>query len=89
MNFNSDPIKISLISNFIYWDNLFVIGNYIFVSVQYLTKVFELIEYNNYKNTNYIYIYIYIDENKIYDILLVKKIFKSVYSILQNLNQEA
>ena len=85
LNFNNGPIKISFISNSIHWDNLFVIGNTIFVSVQYLIKIFELIEYNDYKNTNDIYI----EENEIYDIKLLKNISKSVYSILQNLNQEA
>lgn len=85
LNYNGGPIKISFVSNSIHWDDLFVISNNIFVSVQYLIKVFELIEYNEYKNTNDVYI----EENKIYDIKLLKNISKSIYSILQNLNQEA
>ena len=85
LNFNNGPIKISFVSNSIHWDNLFVIYNNIFVSVQYLIKIFELIEYNEYKNTNDIYI----KENKIYDIQLLKNISISIYSILQNLNKEA
>ncbi len=85
LNYNSSPIKISFVSNSIHWDDLFVISNNIFVSVQYLIKVFELIEYNEYKNTNDIYI----GENEIYDMELLKNISKSIYSILQNLNQEA
>lgn len=85
LNYNNGPINISFVSNSIHWDDIFVIGNNIFVSVQYLIKVFELIEYNDYKNTNDVYI----EGNEIYDIELLKKLSKSIYSILQNLNQEA
>lgn len=85
LNYNNGPINISFVSNSIHWDDIFVIGDNIFVSVQYLIKVFELIEYNDYKNTNDVYI----EGNEIYDIELLKNLSKSIYSILQNLNQEA
>lgn len=85
LNFNDGPIKISFISNSIHWDNFFVIKDTIFISIQYLITVFELLEYNRYENTNDIYI----EGNKIYDLKLLKNISKSIYSILQNLNQKA
>jgi hypothetical protein len=83
LNFIREPIKISFISDLIYWNNLFVIKNNIFVSLQYLIHVFEAIEYNEYKNAEDIYI----ENNEIYDIKLLKNISKCIYSILQNLNK--
>jgi len=83
LNFIREPIKISFISDLIYWNNLFVIKNNIFVSLQYLIYVFESIEYNEYKNAEDIYI----EDNEIYDIKLLKNISKCIYSILQNLNK--
>lgn len=83
LNIITDPINISFVSNLIYWDDLFVIKNNIFISTQYLTKIFELIEYNEYKDANNVYLC----ENKIYDYILLKKLTISIYSILQNLNK--
>ena len=85
LNIIQEPIKISFISNSIYWNDLFVINNNIFVKYQYLIKIFECVEYNEYSSMNDIYI----GENKIYDIGLLKGISYSIYSILQNLNPEA
>ncbi len=83
LNFNRGLIRISFVSNSIYWDNLFVIKNNIFVSNQFLIEVFELIEYNEYNNVEDVYIW----ENEIYDFGLLKSISKCIYSILQNLNK--
>ncbi len=84
LNFNRGPIRISFVSNSIYWDNLFVIKNNIFVSLQYLTNIFELIEYNQYNDVEDVYIL----GEVIYDFKLLKNISKCVYSILQNLNKD-
>jgi hypothetical protein len=85
LNFNRESIRISFVSSSIYWDNLFVIKNNIFVSTKFLTNVFELIEYDLYKDVENIYI----NNNEIYDIELLKSISKCIYYILQNLNQNA
>ena len=80
----NSPIKISFISNSIYWTNLFVIYNTIFVKYQYLIEIFECIEYNEYKSMGEVYI----EEEKILDTSLLKNISNSIYSILQNLNPD-
>lgn len=82
LNMNRESIHISFISNSIYWNNLFVIKNNIFVSLQYLISIFESIEYNKYTSVENVYI----NEDEIFDIKLLKNISKCVYSILQNLN---
>lgn len=82
LNNINKPIKISFISNSIYWNNLFVISNTIFVKYQYLIEIFECIEYNEYKSMDDVYI----EEDKIFDMSLLKNICNSIYSILQNLN---
>lgn len=84
LNQINDPIKISFISNSIYWTDLFVISNTIFVKYQYLIKIFECIEYNKYKSMDEIYI----EGEKIFDMSLLKNISNSIYSILQNLNPD-
>lgn len=94
---NDKIIKISFVSNSIHWNDLFVISNNIFVSVQYLIKIFELIEYNEYNDTNDVYFDDDSDDdydiddvfnmNNIYDIGLLKNISNSIYSILQNSNK--
>lgn len=78
------PIKISFKSDLIYWDNLFVIDNNIFISVEYLKKVFNLIEHNEYQNMSELYM----KNNTIYDLELIKNLSNCVYSILSNLNVE-
>ena len=85
LNYNRDSIKISFISNSIYWNNLFVINNNIFISSQYLISIFEYIEYNKY--TSMENVYFDENENEIYDMELLKNISKCIYSILQNLNK--
>lgn len=85
LNYIRGPIKISFVSNSIHWKNLFVISNNIFVKYQYLVSIFDCIEYNEYKSMDNVYI----EEEKIFDMGLLKDISYSVYSILQNLNSDA
>lgn len=85
LNYINQPIKISFISNSIHWNDIFVIKNNIFVKYNYLIKIFELIEYNEYTNMDDIYI----EGKDIFDIGLLKNISYSIYSILQNLNSNA
>lgn len=85
LNYIRGPIKISFISNSIYWKNLFVISNTIFVKYQYLVSIFDCMEYNEYKSMYDVYI----EGEKIFDMGLLKDISYSIYSILQNLNPDA
>ncbi len=78
------PIKISFVTNSIYWTELFVISDTIFIHYDYLIKIFENIEYKQYNSANDVYI----KNNKIYDFELLKKISTSVYCILQYLNPD-
>lgn len=78
-----NPIKISFKSDLIYWDNLFVIDNNIFISFKYLKKVFDSIQYNKYQNMSEVYM----ENNKIYDLGLIKSLSNCIYSILTNLNE--
>jgi hypothetical protein len=81
-NMKRFPIKLSFKTNSIYWDELFVIEDTIFISYPYLKKIFEKIEYNEYKSVENIYI----NGDKIYDLELLKKLGESMYYIIQFLN---
>lgn len=85
LTYHRGPIKISFVSSSIHWNNLFVIENNIFIKYQYLISIFEHIEYNEYKSMDDVYI----EDDKIFDMGLLKNISYSIYSILQNLNPEA
>ena len=79
------PINISIITSLIYWEDVFVIENTIFITYEYLKRIFELIEYNEYTDTNSVYIY----KDKIYDLDFLKKlnncmIYINQYTILDN-----
>lgn len=78
----SKLIKISFISDLIYWNNLFVIKNYIFIKYNYLIKIFENIEYNKYSNMDNILII----DNEIFDKELLNDISVSIDYILLNTN---
>lgn len=84
LNYVKGPLKISFISNSIHWNNLFVIDNNIFIKYQYLIEIFERQEYNEYKSMDDVYI----EDEKIYDMVLLKNISYSIYSILQNFNPD-
>jgi hypothetical protein len=83
-NLKRFPIKLSFKTNSIYWDEIFVIENTIFISYPYLIKIFEKIEYNEYKSVEEVYLY----NDKIYDLELMKKLGESIYYVLQYLNLE-
>lgn len=84
LNVNRTPIKLSFINNLIHWDNIFVIENNIFISYNYLIKIFERIEYNDYKSVKDIYI----KDDIIYDLELSKKLTEVMYYVIQFLNFE-
>jgi hypothetical protein len=84
INLKRFPIKLSFKTNSIYWDELFVIEDTIFISYQYLIKIFENIEYNKYKSIDKVYLC----GNKIYDMELMKKLCESVYYTIQFTNFE-
>jgi hypothetical protein len=73
-NMKRFPIKLSFRTNSIYWDELFVIEDTIFISYPYLKKIFEKIEYNEYKSVENIYI----NGDKIYDLELYTVPFISI-----------
>lgn len=81
---NIPKIKISFITEYIYWTELFAIENNIFISYPYLIRVFDRLETNSYKNINDVFI----NKNKIYDMELCKKIAESFFSIIQFYNQD-
>ena len=81
-NLKRFPIKLSFKTSSIHWEELFVIGDTIFISYQYLIKVFEKIEYNNYNSVNDIFF----EGDKIYDLELLKKLGESMYYIIQYTN---
>ncbi len=82
LNISRSPINFSFITNSIYWSDLFVISNTIFISYSYLIKIFDKIENNNYTSISDIYI----KENKIFDLDFLKKIAQCLFCIIQYLN---
>lgn len=80
---NKMQIKISFLTENIYWTELFVITNTLYISYPYLIRVFDRLESNDYKKVSNVYIW----NNKIYDMELLKKISESVISIIQYYNQ--
>lgn len=85
LNLIRNPIKISFVNSSIYCSNLFTIDNTIFINYSFLELVFEKIEYNLYEEVKQVYI----ENNKIYDIELLKNISTCIYSVLQYLNKDS
>ena len=81
-NINRSPIKLSFVNNLIHWDEIFVIENNIFITYNYLIKIFHRVEYNEYKYVNDVYIKDY----KIFDLELLKKLGEAIYYVVQFLN---
>lgn len=75
-------INVSFVSNLLYWDDIFVIENTLFISNSYLIKIFERIEYKDYNKINDLYFNV----NKIYDKNFIKKIINSIIYIIQFTN---
>ena len=84
LNLIRGPIKLSFIKSSIYCSNLFAIDNTIFINYSFLENIFEKIEFNLYKEVKEVYV----ENNKIYDIELLKNMSICVYSVLQFLNQD-
>jgi len=77
-----NSIKISFITDLIYFEDIFVLDDVIYINYSYIKRVFELVEYTGYKNMDQVYIY----NNKVYDKNLLKQLLKSLIYILQNKN---
>jgi len=77
-----NSIKISFITDLIYFEDIFVLDDIIYINYSYIKRVFELVEYTGYKNMDQVYIY----NNKVYDKNLLKRLLKSIIYILQNKN---
>ena len=84
LNKINSHINISFITDLIFWDDVFVIDDTIFINYAYIIRVFELIEYNLYKSADQVYIL----DNKIYDLELKNKLTISIYNILAFLNYD-
>ena len=81
---NNLQIKISFVTEHIYWSELFSIEDNIFISYPYLIMIFDRIELNDYKKVSEVYI----KNDKIYDVELLKKISECVISVTQYFNQD-
>lgn len=81
-NIKRGPVKLSFINDLIYWERIFVIENNIFISYDYLIKIFDKIENNDYKSVKDVYI----SKDKIFDLELLKKLGEAMYYIVQFLN---
>lgn len=86
LNLIRSPIKISFITDLIFWNDIFVINDTIFINYSYLIRVFDNIELNLYKDANQVYIN---KQGQIFDIELLKKLCISVYNVLQCLNYDS
>ena len=84
--FNIDTkIKISYITDLIYFEDIFVINDVIYINYLYIKRVFFSLEENNYSNMNEVYI---TDTNEIYDKNLLKLLTKNLIFLSQNRNTE-
>jgi len=81
-NIDIKNIKISFISDLIYYEDVFVIKDIIYINYLYIKRVFYDLEENNYSNINQIYI----SYNNIYDKSLIKTLFKNLIYLSQNKN---
>lgn len=84
LNLKRSPIKLSFVSSNIYFTDVFNIDTNIFINYSYLINIFEKIEYNLYNSVSQVYI----QDNKIYDMDLLKKISETIYNVLQHLNYD-
>lgn len=61
----------------VYWDNIFTIDNIIYCNYEYVKKIFLKTEYSDYKKVSEVYI----KDNQIYDLELIKQLFSSIMYI--------
>lgn len=77
-------IKLSFITDLIYYDDIFVIKNVIYINYLYVKRVFYNLEENRYSSMNDIYI----SNDNIYDNGLIKLLFKNLIFLSQNKNKD-
>ena len=83
-NIRYNNIKISFITDLIYFEDIFVIKDVIYINYLYITRVFYNLEENNYSNMNDVYI----SHDNIYDKSLIKLLFKNLIFLSQNKNKD-
>ena len=77
-------INISFISDLIYFEDIFVIHDVIYINYLYIKRVFFNLEENKYSSMNEVYIH----NNNIYDNELIKLLFKNLIFLSQNKNKD-
>lgn len=82
MNWIYNPIKFAFVSNSVYWNDMFIIEDIIFVHHNYLRQIFIEHETNLSQELDDIYWDNYIPHS----LNLLKKISECIYSIIQRLN---
>jgi hypothetical protein len=83
-NIKYDNIKISYISDLIYFEDIFIIKDVIYINYLYIKRVFYDLEENNYSSMNDVYI----SHDNIYDKTLIKMLFKNLIFLSQNKNTD-
>ncbi len=70
-------ICVSFTEKKVYWDNIFTIDNIIFINYDYLKEIFVKTDNSDYKSVSEVYII----DNEVYDLELLKQIFMSIIYI--------
>jgi hypothetical protein len=83
IDYNSN-IKVSFISDLIYYEDTFVIKDVLYINYLYIKRVFLDLENNKYSSMDDVYI----DDNNIYDNGLIKLLFKNLIYLSQNNNKD-
>lgn len=79
---NNNLIKISFITDLIYWEDIFVIESTIFINYSYIKRIHKNIKNKSYNSVKEIYL----DNKNIYDINLLELLNKSLLYIYQFYN---
>jgi hypothetical protein len=80
----NESIKISFITDLIYYEDIFVIKDVIYINYSYIKRVFFNLEENKYSSMNEVCIH----NNNIYDNELIKLLFKNLIFLSQNKNKD-
>ncbi len=75
-------LKISFISDLIYFEDIFAINDVIYINYMYIKRVFYDLEYDKYNKMDDVYIY----NNNKYDKGLIKLLFQNLIFLSQNKN---
>ena len=78
----NESIKISFITDLIYFEDIFVIKDVIYINYSYIKRVFFNLEENRYSSMNEVYI----QNNNKYDKELIKLLFQNLIFLSQNKN---